>query len=340
MDNATEPILLDLQEAKTIRPRTVGCILKRNRHGFLALRLFWSGMRSWEGTGLPDTPENRKLLEAAALVISSEIKHKAFDYLKHFPKGNKAHLFRPAEHLSPSHLTVEGYYKTWIKKQEERHRAHRVKDYEGIKRHILKTRIGQQAFGKIALGFLNVSHLQTLQNKLKAKGLKARSVNGFIHSCLRAMLRDARIDGLIQVNLFDRDFFKPLPTTDTKPSVDPYTPEEREIILEAFRTKKPHYYKFVFFHFWQGPRPSESTALRREDIDLRYATAHIHRSLVQGHEGGTKTVRSNREIHLHDNVVEVLKQENSAPLSVDPEDYFFTTHAGTPIDVGNFYKRE
>jgi hypothetical protein len=50
---------------------------------------------------------------------------------------------------------------------------------------------------------------------------------------------DARIDGLIQVNLFDRDFFKPLPTTDTKPSVDPYAPEERETILEAFRTKKP-----------------------------------------------------------------------------------------------------
>src|SRR5262249_19901725 len=158
----------------------MSCIVKRNRNGFLALRLFWNGMRSWEGTGLPDTAENRMLLEAAALVISSEIKKKTFDYLRHFPKGNKAHLFRPAEQLSPSHLTVEGYYKTWIKKQEERHRAHRVKDYEAIKRHILKTRVGSQAFGKIALGFFNVSHLQTLQNKLKAKGLKARSVNGFI----------------------------------------------------------------------------------------------------------------------------------------------------------------
>ena len=39
-------------------------------------------------------------------------------------------------------------------------------------------------------------------------------------------------------------------------------------------------------------------------------------------------------------MVEVLKQENPAPLSADPEDYFFTTTTGTPIDVGNFYKRE
>jgi len=54
------------------------------------------------------------------------------------------------------------------------------------------------------------------------------------------MLRDARVDGLIKVNLYDRDFFKPLPITDTKPSIDPYTPEEREIILEAFGTKRPH----------------------------------------------------------------------------------------------------
>jgi hypothetical protein len=164
-------------------------------------------------------------------------------------------------------VTVETYYKGWIKKQEGRHRAHRVKDYEAIRRHMLKTRIGQQAFGKIALGFLNVSHLQTLQNKLKAKGLKARSVNGFIHSCLRATLRDARIDGLITLDLFDRDFFKPLSITDTKPSIDPYKPEEREIILEAFRTspskRRRHYYRFVFFQFWQGSRPSEAIALRR-----------------------------------------------------------------------------
>jgi integrase len=336
----SESVLLDLQEAKAIRPRTVGCVVKVNRHGFLALRLFWNGMRSWEGTGLADTLENRRLLDAAALVISSEIKNKSFDYVKHFPKGNKARLFQPADQFSPSHVTVESYFKAWIKKQSERVRAHRVKDYEAIPRHVLKARIGQQAFGKLALGLLNVSHLQGLQNKLRAQGLKARSVNGIVHSCLRAMLRDTRVDGLVKTDLYDRIFFKPLSITDTKPSIDPYTSEEREIILEGFRTKRPHFYKFVFFHFWQGPRPSESTALRREDVDFRYATANIHRSRVQGHESGTKTVRSNREIHLHENVVEALKNENPAPLSVAPGDYFFTTPEGTPIDETNFYKRE
>lgn len=67
----SDSVLLDLQEAMTIKPQSVGCIVKVNRHRFLALRLFWNGMRSWEGTGLADTPENRRLLEAAALVIST-----------------------------------------------------------------------------------------------------------------------------------------------------------------------------------------------------------------------------------------------------------------------------
>jgi hypothetical protein len=41
-------------------------------------------------------------------------------------------------------------------------------------------------------------------------------------------------------------------------------------------------------------------------------------------------VRSNREIHLHEKVVEVLKK-NPTPLNVKPDDYFFTTPEGTPM---------
>ena len=318
----------------------MACTVKVNRHGRLAFRLYWNGMESWEGTDYKDEPENRCVIEAKALIISREMDDGIFEYLHHFPRGNKAHLFRREEEPPFSQQTVEGFYKSWIKKQPERVRPHRVKDYEAAIGQVLRTRIGKVRFGAIPLSLLKVADLKDLQNKLKAKGLKAATVNGIVHSCLRAMLRDARVDGLVKVDLYDRAFFKPLPLTDTKPSIDPYTPEEREIILKAFRSKRPHYYCFVFFHFWQGPRPSESTALRREDVDLRYRTANIHRSRVQGHEAGTKTVRSNREIHLHDNVVEVLKIKNPEPPTENPDDYFFTTLEGTPIDETNFYKRE
>jgi integrase len=83
---------------------------------------------------------------------------------------------------------------------------------------------------------------------------------------------------------------------------------------------------------------SETTALRYEALDLRYATARIQRSRVQGHEAGTKTQRSNREIHLHENLVEVLKAHT--PLHVRPDAYVFTTVEGSPISEDNFYHRE
>jgi len=57
-------------------------------------------------------------------------------------------------------MKKKAIYKGWIKKQEGRGRPQRVKDYQAIKRHILKARINQQPFGKIALGLLNISHLK------------------------------------------------------------------------------------------------------------------------------------------------------------------------------------
>ena len=42
---------------------------------------------------------------------------------------------------------------------------------------------------------------------------------------------------------------------------------------------------------------------------------------------------------MHDNVVKVLQQENPAPISLDPNDFFFTTPDGSPIDNSNFYNK-
>jgi integrase len=321
----------------------VGCKVKRNQHRNLALRLFFNGLRSWEGIrGLKDTPENRRFLEAKALIISREMRERTFDYCRWFPDGNLAHLFKRLK--APAGIvTVETYFNGWIEKQGERVRPHRVKDYRSqFNLHILKTRIGLKIFGQITFAALCDDDLKDLQNKLKAKGLKASSVNGIVHSSLRAMLKSARGAGLLMVDLYDRAFFSPLPLTDSESSIDPFTPEERDNILEAFRmspsARRRHFYPFVVFHFWQGPRPSESTALRRQDLDLKYGTARIHRSRVQGHEAGTKTKRSNREIRLHANVVEVLKVHE--PLRIEPGDYVFTTPEGTPIDEQNFVNRE
>ncbi len=164
------------------------------------------------------------------------------------------------------------------------------------------------------------------------------AVNGIIGGALRAMLRDARRSGALSTNLFDRDLFNSLPTDDVEGGIDPYTPEERDLIIAGFWNRRRQYHAFVFHQFWTGARPSEACALRRVNIDLAYGWEKIEKSLVEGNEGGTKTKRSNRQVRLHQNLVDVL--EAHLRFQLDPQAYVFTTPSGTPIDEGNFYKRE
>lgn len=55
--------------------------------------------------------ENRRLVEAKAVLIGREIKKGTFDYLKWFPEGNRAEQFRPKEEPPK---TVGEYYQAWI----------------------------------------------------------------------------------------------------------------------------------------------------------------------------------------------------------------------------------
>jgi Arm DNA-binding domain len=203
--------------------------------------MFFRGSRFWEGTKLEDTPENRQLAEARALIISQEMKDGTFDYLHHFPAGNKRHLFVRDQQKPASNETVESYYEKWLPRKKGGALPPRLKDYVSqFTNHILPTRIDGMVFGRIPLLALTTDHLMRLQAALRAKRqpngrpYKANSINSFIRGSLRAMLKDARRTGALTVNLFDRDLFEALPQTDTESSIDPFTPEERGSSSKAF----------------------------------------------------------------------------------------------------------
>jgi hypothetical protein len=135
-------------------------------------------MRFWEGTKLVDTPENRKLAEAKATIINQEMKDGTFDYLRHFPAGNKRHLFIREEQKTVSHETVKDYYERWTLEQKGRVRPHRLKDYKSqFTKHILPTRINGVVFGRIPLSALTTNHIVKLQSALtpRAKRTAART---------------------------------------------------------------------------------------------------------------------------------------------------------------------
>src|SRR5262245_38869026 len=96
----------------------MACKVKVNRHRYLAFRLYWNGIKAWEGTGLKDNSKNRQRVEARAVLISEEMERGTFDYLKWFPNGNKAHLVPAAATMSNMDATPktgQEYYEEWMK---------------------------------------------------------------------------------------------------------------------------------------------------------------------------------------------------------------------------------
>ena len=320
--------LLDRREAKTIRPRTVGCIVKVNRHGFLAFHLFWNKNRSWEGTGLRDTSENRRLVEAKAVLIGREIKKGVFDYLKSFPEGNRAEQLRPKEEPPK---TIGEYYRAWIlRKKPPVVRPGLERDYRDHFRIYILPKFEETPIAALTPALLEAFRSYLLQEyaaRTPTKRLGLKTVKNVIDGSFRAMIRDARtVDYLIEKDPFEALVWprKPL----SKP--DPFEEEERDAIVAYFHQKIPFYHPFVYTMFFTGMRPSEALALSWGDVDLRRREISITKSLYLGEEAGTKTEGSERTIKLHPKVVEVLKAIK--PLHVSENTYVFLNQEGSPID--------
>src|SRR5581483_2491202 len=313
--------------------RLVGCSLRKNRHGYLAFRLRFSGRESHEGTKLKDTAENRRKAEARARVIDQEINEGTFEYLRWFPDGNLAASFRRQDvrFESAKRISVQAFFRKWAtpdsvasRPVSRKWRSNRV---SAVRENILPS------LGRFCLDELAPMHLLEVQKTLLAKPLSRSTIDGIVHSAFRSMLRAAKVSGYCVADLgalFDKDYVRRLAPSGADPEIDPYTAEEREKLLGYFWRERRHYYPFVFFRFWTGTRPSEAIALRLGDIDLKQRVAHIRRSRVLGIDGTPKTKKSRREVVLHEDVVDIVR--GMWPLVGGHESFLFNTPNGAPID--------
>ena len=312
----------------------MGCKVKRNKKsGKLAFRIFWNGFpggRSWETTDLPDTPENRRLAEAQAVLIASDIKKGAFDYCRWFPYGNKAYLFQPQK--IPT--TTAEYFEQWIQEKKPPFvRKSLERDYRQHWQCYLKHRFGSREIASIG-----VSDLKELRRSLLAENLKLKTVKNIVAGTLRAMLRDAQIDEVIK-----RSPFEDLPRKGWWPEIetpppDPLTSEERDKVCEWFYKNDRHYWPFVTFHLYQSVRPSESTALEwgRVDVDAELATIAKSRHLQSDHAPKTRAAR--RVIHLKPHVAAILR--SIKPLRADSEPPVFLNKLGERLNADEFRKNQ
>jgi integrase len=296
----------------------MACAIRTNRHGYLAYRLRWNGLESHEGTGLRNTPGNRAKLEARARVISDEMKTGTFDYLRWFPRGHLAGQFGPVER---SRVMLHEYADTWLaRKEPPLVRASLGKTYTKHLRHILP------AFRHMSLSDVTPAALERFRQELLKKGLAVKTVRDIIDATFRALYRDARtIDGLV-----GGDPFAALkwPRPPRQPP-DPFTEEERDVLIDHFRRRDPRYHPFVATLFWTGLRTSEAVGLRWGDVDLRSGKLSVRRSRTLGEDNAPKTAGSERTITLVIAVVKLLA--GLKPLHAADDDFVFVSRSGLPM---------
>jgi len=312
----------------------MACKVKVNRHGFLAFRLYWEGRESWEGTRWKDTPRNRLKAEADALRMSEEMEAGTFNYLTWFPEGNRAADFRPKSdaQADDKSLTVGEYYRDWIERRKPpfvRPGLHH--DYVRQFRRYILPNFETKRLAEVDLIALDVFRASLNQ----VGGLSLKSCRNIIDGTFRAMMRDARAEkpSLGLTDHFANLKWKRLPTS--KP--DPFTAEERDVILNHFRAKHRFYYPFVATLFGTGARQSEIIALRWGDIDLKAGSLSISKSRYMGEDGPTKTAASERVIALGVPVIDALRAIK--PLHVTEADLVFKNSEGRAINEDKWRKK-
>ncbi len=125
------------------------------------------------------------------------------------------------------------------------------------------------------------------------------------------------------IDLFDRDLISKLPENDRESEIDPYLPEEREAILKGFRDHRPPTTVLCFIS--SGPvadraKPARCAA-RTSTSTTAGSESKKAESLAMRAE--QRPGPSNRQIRLHENLIEVLKDH--VRFMLDPDAYLFTT---------------
>ena len=308
----------------------MACKVKVNRHGFLAFRLYWNGLKLWEGTRLKDTPKNRQRMEARGVLISEEMEQGKFDYLRWFPEGNSADRFRPKGQTIALQKTVGEFFGEWIEtKKPPFVRPGLHHDYKRqFQRYILPK------FSKTRIVDVTLQDLEAFRLYLnQGMRLSLKSCRNIIDGTFRAMMRDARRHGI-----GEKDHFASLewPRIST-PKPDPFAAEERDTIIEHFRQKHPHYHCFVATLFQTGMRTSEAAGLQWSDVDLKKAVIAISRSRYFGADNPTKTAASEREIPIDSGLAALLRAHK--PLHVTESDYVFLNLENRPINQDKWRKK-
>jgi integrase len=140
--------------------------------------------------------------------------------------------------------------------------------------------------------------------------------------------------GLIEYNPFEKLKIKARKPT---ANIQPFTEEERERIVKAFRETESFYAPLIEFLFLTGCRPSEAIALRWRHIDADLTRITFCEARVYGITKGTKTNKS-RIFPINLKLQSLLNAIK--PRVTRGDDLVFPSKNGLVIDEHNLVRRQ
>ncbi|MEA5500469.1 tyrosine-type recombinase/integrase [Limnoraphis robusta Tam1] len=280
-------------------------------------RFVCGGERRYLYLGLKDTPANRKLAEAKAQQIETDIVYERFDQTLERYRHQKTVITEQ----KPSQETLAQLYKQYI---ETRRSSVRPGTWRGTYLVILG-HIQRSPFANTDPNLENTGYAQKMLDwgSQTLSGDTCRRLMVQLNACLKWAVESKRVK-------LNRSPFEGMAgkarkrikkSEDEETDINPFTSSERDVIIEAFKTRFQHrqYYYYAAFCFYVGCRPSEAIALTWEDISDDLSKITFRNAIVAGVEGlekveGLKTQKK-RVFPCNNQVQKLLREIQSTRQS-------------------------
>lgn len=294
-----------------------GSVVVCEQRGMLRIRFprhLFSGSQKYLYLGLPDSPANRSAAEEKARAIASDIAFDKFD--------SSLQRYQPAAIAKTDKYSLalgELWEKYTSYKAEHLAATTIKKDFATVARHIAKTCGDLSHAPKVRLQLIEATTIRSAKKSL--------------------MQINAACSWAVEFGLIETNPFEKLKIRARKPPSDiqPFTEQERDRIIQAFKEKEPHYAPLIEFLFLTGCRSSEAIALRWKHIDAQVTQITFREAFVYGLAKDTKTSKS-RSFPVNPKLRSLLATVK--PMAIDNESLVFPSKTGLVVDEHNLLNRQ
>ncbi|QGT78149.1 DUF3596 domain-containing protein [Guyparkeria halophila] len=310
----------------------------------------YKGVRCREYTALPDTPANRKRMEALMKRIDAEIIAGVFDYGKTFPGSRRAARFaspQPVESTPTEDMSgptagnaidakaartdtplFQEFIDEWMgEKEVEWKRSYQKKQVDIVNLY-LRPEFGKKRVSDITRADLLKYRAYLAKDAHGTKALSGARVNQ-IMNLLKQVLDEAadRFD-------FITPYVRIKPVKQGRSKVDPFSLDEVRSFLQEV---DPHWRPYFTVRFFTGMRTSEIDGLKWRYVFFDRREIVVEETLVHGLEDTPKTATSYRTIQMNQLVFDALQEQWERTGHTDG--FVFQSKRGEPVRYRNVNNR-